>query len=161
MHDSDRRRGPGVGFRGERRGCAASGSPTELSDQQAEQRTVLGIQGSRFTINGKPTFLLGISYYAGLGASEEFVRRDLDDLQRHGFNWLRVWATCGLFDQDISVVDAGGRPREPQLDKLKRLVADCDRRGLVVDVTLTRATGRHPAGDYRTSRPTSGPSRLW
>ncbi len=118
---------------------AASGSPTVSSDQPAEQRTVLGIQGSRFRINGKPTFLLGISYYAGLGASEDFLRRDLDDLQRRGFNWLRVWATCGFFDQDISAVDASGRPREPQLNKLKRLIADCDRRGLVVDVTLTRA----------------------
>lgn len=126
-------------FTCESRGCAASASPTELSDQHAEQPTVLGTHGSRFTINGKPTFLLGISYYAGLGASEEFLRCDLDDLQRLGFNWLRVWATCGFFDQDISVVDAGGGPREPQLDKLKRLVADCDRRGLVVDVTLTRA----------------------
>jgi hypothetical protein len=135
--------GLAVAFAGERRGCAASGSPIELSDKREEQRTVLGIQGSRFTINGKPTFLLGISYYSGLGASEDSLRRDLEDLQRLGFNWLRVWATCGFFDQDISVVNAGGRPREPQLDKLKRLVADCDRRGLVVDVTLTRA-GKTP-----------------
>jgi hypothetical protein len=123
----------------ERRGGAASGPSTEPSDRHA----VLGIQGSRFTINGKPTFLLGMSYYGGLGASDGFLRRDLDELRRLGFNWLRVWATCGLFDQDISVVDAEGRPREPQLDRLKRLVADCDRRGLVVDVTLTRA-GKTP-----------------
>ncbi len=52
---------------------------------QTENRTVLGIQGTRFTLNGKPTFLLGISYYGGLGAPEGFLRRDLDDLQRHGF----------------------------------------------------------------------------
>src|SRR4051794_31492161 len=64
-------------------------------------RTVLGIQGTRFTLDGEPTFLLGISYYAALGAPEEFIRRDLDDLQRHGFNWLRVFATWGAFGQDI------------------------------------------------------------
>ena len=81
---------------------------------QGEHGAVLGIQDTRFTLNDKPTFLLGISYYGGLGAPEAFLRRDLDDLQRHGFNWLRVWVTCGLFDQDLSVVDASGRPREPQ-----------------------------------------------
>ena len=37
--------------------------------------TVLGIQGRRFVLNGEPTFLLGTSYYGGLGAPEEFVRR--------------------------------------------------------------------------------------
>ena len=102
-------------------------------------RTVLGIKDTRFTLNGQPTFLLGISYYGALGASEAFMRRDLDDLQRHGFNWLRVWATWGAFDHDVSAVDARGGPREPFLGKLRWLVDECDRRGLVVDVTLTRS----------------------
>src|SRR5262245_12639087 len=30
--------------------------------------TVLGIRGSRFTLNGEPAFLPGISYYGALGA---------------------------------------------------------------------------------------------
>jgi hypothetical protein len=117
--------------------CSDS-APGEHAPVQA--RTVLGIQGARFTLNGEPAFLLGISYYGGLGAPEEFRGRDLDDLRHHGFNWLRVWATCDLSGQDISVVDRIGHAREPQLGKLKRIVAECDRRGLVVDVTLTRAS---------------------
>jgi len=36
-------------------------------------------------------------------------------------------------------VDAQGGPREPFLGKLRWLVDECDRRGLVVDVTLTRS----------------------
>jgi hypothetical protein len=109
-------------------------------------RTVLGIEGTRFTLNGKPTFLLGASYYGGLGAPEDFVRRDLDDLQRHGFNWLRVWATWRSADEDISAVTPEGRAREPYFGRLKRLVAECDRRGVVVDVTLFRDAGaRVPA----------------
>jgi hypothetical protein len=79
-----------------------------------------------------------MSYYGALGAREEFVRRDLDDLARHGFNWLRVSATWSAFNKDVSAVDAEGRPREPFLERLRSLVAECDRRGLVVDVTLTR-----------------------
>ena len=100
--------------------------------------TVLGIQGGEFVLNGDRTFLLGFSYYGALGAHKTVVRRDLDDAQRLGFNWLRVWATWNAFDHDVSAVAADGAPREPFLGKLKRLVADCDQRGLVVDVTLTR-----------------------
>lgn len=103
-----------------------------------ESKTVLGIDGSHFTINGQPTFLLGISYYGGLGASRESITRDLDDLQRHGFNWLRLWATWGAFDHDVSAVDARGKPRKPYLENLQWLVTECDRRGMIVDVTLTR-----------------------
>lgn len=103
-----------------------------------DARTVLGVQGSGFTLNGKPTFLLGMSYYGGLGASEDRIPGDLDDLQRRGFNWLRLWATWESFGRDVSAVDAHGAPREPYLGKLERLVAECDRRGMVVDVTLTR-----------------------
>ncbi len=116
-----------------------------LESADGEGRTtggsVLDIEGTRFTLNGKPTFLLGISYYAGLGAPRDFVQRDLDDLQRYGFNWLRVWATWNSFDNDVSAVDAQGRPREPFLGRLQWLVAECDRRGLVVDVTFTRDKG--------------------
>jgi hypothetical protein len=107
-------------------------------DADRPSATVLGVDGTRFTLNGRPTFLLGISYYAGLGAKEEFVTKDLDDLQRHGFQWLRVWATCGFYDQEISAVDAQGNPREPGFSRLQSIVAECDRRGMVVDVTLHR-----------------------
>jgi hypothetical protein len=96
------------------------------------------VRGSQFTLNERPTFLLGISYYGGLGASEEMIRQDLDDLQASGFNWLRVWATWSAFDHDVSAVNARGEPREPYFDRLQWLVAECDRRGMVVDVTLTR-----------------------
>lgn len=115
-----------------------SGDAADQATPPALQ-TVLGIKDTRFTLNGQPTFLLGISYYGVLGASEDSMRRDLDDLQRHGLNWLRVWATWGAFDHDVSAVDARGGPREPFLGKLRWLVDECDRRGLVVDVTLTRS----------------------
>src|SRR5437899_790164 len=54
-------------------------------------KVVLTISDSRCLINGEPTFLLGFSYFAALGAPEEFISRDLDDFQHSGFNWLRVW----------------------------------------------------------------------
>jgi len=121
---------------GSRRGAKAAERAGEK--ERAGGRTILGTAGSHFTVNGQPTFLLGISYYAGLGASEEFVRKDLDDARHDGFNWVRVWATWWAFGRDVSAVDRRGEGREPYLGKLKWLVAECDRRGIVVDVTLTR-----------------------
>ena len=119
---------------------------------KARGATVLGIEGTQFTLGGKPTFLLGFSYYAGLGASEEFIRSDLDDFQKYGFNWLRVWATWSSFDSDVSAVDGRGQAREPFLGRLKWLVAECDRRGLVVDVTLTRGKGVGCVPDFEAHR---------
>jgi hypothetical protein len=96
--------------------------------------------------------LLGISYYGALGAREEFVQKDLEDIQRLGFNWLRVWATWASFGEDVSAVDTQGQPREPFLGRLKWLVAECDRRGLVVDVTLTRGKGAGSVPDFAAHR---------
>ena len=107
----------------------------------AEPRTELATRHSGFTVNGKITFLYGVSYYAALGASEETIRRDLEIAQREGFNWIRVWATWAAFTNDVSAVDGEGWAREPFLTKLKTLVAECDRRGLIVDVTFSRGTG--------------------
>ena len=102
----------------------------------------LGVKGFQFTVNGKPTFLLGISYYGALGAPKEFILQDLDDIQRYGFNWLRVWATWSAYGKDVSAEDAQGNPREPFLSNLRWLVAECDKRGLIVDITLSRGNER-------------------
>ena len=80
-----------------------------LSDYHASSQTVLGIQGTHFTVNGRPTFLLGASYYGGLGADDDLWRRDFDDLERHGVNWLRVWATWAYdFSTDLAQARASG-----------------------------------------------------
>jgi len=50
----------------------------------------LGINDTQFTLDGQPTFLLGISYYGALGAPEALIEQDLQDMRRYGFNWLRV-----------------------------------------------------------------------
>jgi Bacterial TSP3 repeat/Fibronectin type III domain len=100
--------------------------------------TVLGIRDRQFTLNGVPTFLYGITYAAGLGAPQTFIAQDLDDMQRFGINWLRVWATRHRFDHDTSAVDATGHPRPAFMAKLQWLLAECERRGMVVDITLSR-----------------------
>lgn len=103
--------------------------------------TDLGIAGTRFTINGIPTFLLGISYYAGLGAPQEYILADLDKIKSYSFNWIRVWATWAAFNNDVSAVNMEGNPREPFLSKLRWIIEECDKLGIVVDVTLSRGNG--------------------
>lgn len=100
--------------------------------------TELSIKETLFTVNGQPVFLLGISYYGALGASNEFIIRDLDQIKSSGFNWFRVWATWNGFDNDVAAVDPEGKPREPFLGKLQWLLDECNQRGIIVDVTLHR-----------------------
>jgi len=116
-------------------------SETPAAEEPKESAPRLGVKGTAFTLNGEPTFLLGISYYGGLGASEETIKRDLADIKKHGFNWIRVWATWSAFENDVSAVDADGKPREEHLKKLRWLVAECGRQGIVVDVTFSRGNG--------------------
>lgn len=105
--------------------------------------TTLGTRGSAFTVDGKPTFLLGASFYSALGVTKETWKTDLDALQKRGFNWIRVWATWAAFYNDVSAVDEAGNPRERYLTRLKDLVAECDRRKLIVDITLSRGNGKN------------------
>lgn len=105
----------------------------------ADAPTVLGKSLDHFTLNGKPTFLCGISYYGALGASPDTVRRDLDDLREFGFNWIRVWVTWESDGENVSALDSTGNRRAPYLGRLKSLVAACDQRNMVVDVTLARS----------------------
>src|SRR4051812_14334982 len=84
----------------------ALGRPGERAaagDEKAVTR--LGTDGTGFTVNDRPAFLFGVSYYGALGAPDEAVRRDLAELKRHGFNWVRVWATWAAFGHDVSAVD--------------------------------------------------------
>jgi hypothetical protein len=121
--------------------CFGPAAGRVVAEGGTQPVTQLGIHGTQFTINDKPTFLFGISYYAALGAPDEAVRRDLADLKRHGFTWVRVWATWAAFGNDVSAVDADGKPRAASLKQLQRLVAACDQAGIVVDVTLSRGNG--------------------
>jgi hypothetical protein len=102
---------------------------------------ILETQGTDFIVDKKPTFLLGASYYAGLGASDEFVDKDLQELKELGFNWIRVWATWSGFKNNVSAVNNEGNAREPYLSNLKKLCEKASKLDMIVDVTLSRGNG--------------------
>ncbi len=107
--------------------------------QQAASRTILTISGTQFCLNGKPTFLLGCSYYGGCGANNTYMEADLRWLRRNGFNWVRVWAGWNAYGNDVSVTDSAGTVREPFMTRLRNLIEFADSLGMVVDVTFHRA----------------------
>lgn len=103
---------------------------------------ILGVEGAHFTLNGKPVFLLGFSYYGALGIEEQSqIEQDLQAWSKRGFNWLRVWATWDAFDNDVCVATCEGVPRQPFLERLVFLCRAAAKKGMVVDVTLTRGAG--------------------
>lgn len=117
-----------------------------LEEIRNQRDTRIGIQGTEFTINGIPTFLYGISYYGGLGAPDEFIISDIADIKNYGFNWIRVWATWKVYDFDVSAVDSDGNIVEGYMDKLVFIIKECNRNGIVVDVTLSRGKDNNGIG---------------
>jgi hypothetical protein len=106
------------------------------------QGPVLGVESTHFTLDGRPTFLLGISYYAALAIDDEAIfTDDLERMKACGFNWVRAWATWNGFDNNICAVAPDGSARKPYLGRLQRLCELAGRRGMVVDVTVTREKG--------------------
>jgi|GEM_PF-2449456 len=119
-----------------------------VGNEEQEPGHVLGISadGRYFTINNAPAFLLGISYYAAAGISTpQFMRDDTEDMARDGFNWIRVWASWTAGELNFSVLTPEGEVREPYMSRLKSLIELCDRRGIIVDVTITRGARPLPS----------------
>jgi len=118
---------------------AINGGLAMQSNSQAA--TILGISkdGQQFTVNGKPTFLLGISYY---GATSIFLpeiwQEELKRLHELEFNWIRIWITWAHGDGDFSAVGRDGNLTAPYWTRFKDMVAYCDCIGMVVDVTFSR-----------------------
>ena len=109
-----------------------------------QTETAPGVDGVRFTLNGRLMFLLGMSYYGGSD-------RHGNDLagsttwSADGFNWPRSWATWGGVGHTASAVDArGGFARRHRETRLAG--GGCDCRGIIVDVTSTRGKVSTPSG---------------
>lgn len=90
--------------------------------------TRVGISGDRFTINGEPTFLLGVSYFD----ARSWYETDLDRLDQLGYNLIRIWLDWRV----NGFLSDGGTLSEETRARLLALVEAADRRGMVVDVTI-------------------------
>ena len=117
--------------------------------------TTLGItkDGRHFTMDGKPTYLNGISYYAALSlADPNQVKADLDDMTADRFNWIRMWVHWNADGENICALDENGKFREPYMSRLKSLVKMCNERKMIVDVTMARNRKQPFAGYLEAAR---------
>lgn len=99
--------------------------------------TVLGLSGGGYyTLNGVPTFLLGISYY---DAATNWYTSDLDSLAADGFNLIVVHC------DDINRVDAescynsDGTIKSAKATLLNNLIDYAETKGIVVDMVCLYA----------------------
>lgn len=107
----------------------------------------LGItdDGRNFTIDRKPVFFYGISYYgADSIATPSFLTDDLDDMVKDGINWVRVWAYWKVDEENVSVTDRDGNIREPYMSRLKNVISESNKRDIIIDVTLGRGDDPFP-----------------
>lgn len=104
------------------------------------QADAITIKDGQFIQNGKPAFLLGLSYFDGLSASPQILNSDLRYFGERGFNALRVWAnwypdfqprTTGLLEQD-------GTVNVHMMNRLKFMIDAADKKGFVIKLTFSR-----------------------
>ncbi|MCI0618521.1 glycoside hydrolase family 5 protein, partial [bacterium] len=111
------------------------------------QADAITIKNGQFLEDGKPIFLLGLSYFDGLSASPRILESDLNFFGERGFNALRVWAnwypdfqpkTTGLLEPDGSV-------NIQMLNRLQSMIEIAGKRGFVIKLTFSR----HPLEDIQ------------
>jgi hypothetical protein len=114
----------------------------------------LAIDGSRFTVDGTPRFLVLVSYFDALRASDAVLDADFAWLRRHGIDGVRIfpnWWRCaevrrcgGHPGADTLMAAPDGRLRPERLARLQRVLATAARHRLVVDLSFARETVRDP-----------------
>ena len=129
-----------------------------LSAGHAAQTTppALGIAGTQFTVNGTPRFLVLVSYFDALRASDQVLDSDFTWLRAHGIDGVRIFPNwwrcaevrkCGGHPGDDTLMEApSGRLRPAVLARLRALLAKAGQHGLVVDLSFARETVRGPQG---------------
>jgi hypothetical protein len=88
----------------------------------------LQIDGDRFTFDGAPIFLLGVSYFD----ARDWFPSDLDGLSQRGWNLIRIWLDWGddtFFGPDATLSPEGAAA-------LGEIVLAARERGMIVDVTI-------------------------
>jgi hypothetical protein len=124
--------------------------------QPRAQPPVLGVDQSRFTVDGTARFLIVVSYFDALRASDGTLEADFAWLRRHGIDGVRIfpnWWRCAAVRQcgghagdDTLMAAPDGSLRPAVLERLRGVLAAAGRHGLIVDLSFARETVRDAAG---------------
>ncbi|MBI4873133.1 MAG: hypothetical protein HY822_00725 [Acidobacteria bacterium] len=107
----------------------------------------IAVTGTHFALDGKPFPYTGVSFFNAIynpsfNQSSEERWKWIEKFQRYGINVLRVWAQ---WDSKRGFVDAcsectlyypDGRLRQDRVERLKQILTDADRAGMVVQLAL-------------------------
>jgi hypothetical protein len=115
----------------------------------ASAQPALGISGNRFTINGSPRFLVFVSYFDAMRASDGTLHGDFQYFHDHGIDGVRIfpnWWLCadtvhcgGNYGND-TLFDQLAFLRPDRLAQFKHVLDLAGQHGLVVDVSFARET---------------------
>ncbi|MEQ1656480.1 MAG: hypothetical protein ABL960_12340 [Nitrospira sp.] len=98
-----------------------------IADSTPAHAITIGKSGSRFTIDGQPTFLLGVSYYDVMNWHDS----DLAEFQSRGYNLIRTFLELGT-QTALDPVTGQFSGQQKVLD----LIRAANDRGIVVDITV-------------------------
>src|SRR3989344_2611278 len=118
----------------------------EFSVRMAQTGVSLGVSGGKFTINGAPTFLLGVSFFDAINETAGNLDSDLQYLQNNHFNLIRVWAdwswqnneennNSSITNRNSTVYNTNATLNN-RINELKNIIEKAATRGIVVEVVI-------------------------
>jgi hypothetical protein len=127
-------------------GCFSNGVHAQAPPSAASLCTqtsppVLKTEGPRFSIDGRPRFVVLASYFDAMRARPAELESDLAFLKSKGVGGIRIFPLWVYQDQsqDATLLDADGRVRSPaRWDHFTNVLSAAARCGLIVDVTFNR-----------------------
>ena len=113
----------------------------------AHAAPTLGIEGDHFTIDGKPQFLLLVSYFDAVRASDQSLESDFAWLRANRFDGLRIFPNWWNVTKDDgfppdTLFDGDGNIRPAQLARLKTVLGRATAHNLIVDLSFAHETVR-------------------
>jgi hypothetical protein len=95
---------------------------------------ILASGGDHFTGDGVRQFIVFASYFHGLERPAETLAVDLSWLKSKGVMGVRVWPNA----TNPRLMSSNGELDVIGLQRLKSIIAQAARRGMIVDITFTR-----------------------
>jgi len=128
----------------------AASTLTARSVSSPPDAPALGVSGDKLTVDGQPRFLLFVSYFDALDASDPVLDEDFHTFTTAGLDGVRIfanWWDCTTMDactqpSPRTLMDASGALRPAQVERLRRVLARAASHRLLVDLTFTRETVR-------------------
>jgi hypothetical protein len=139
-------------------GLSVSAADAQTFAQSCTRQSapVLGTSGSTLLRDGQPSFLVLVSYFDAMRASDAALNSDFAFLKSKGIDGIRIFPlwVYGTQEPDATLLDANGRLRsEKRWRRFVSILQKAAACGFVVDVTFNREqlakTSEFTAAEYR------------